>query len=282
MLFSEISPYVRFARHLDLNEKAGFDEVIPLDARLFYTLEGEGRITVKNKEYTLPKSSLLIINSGTPYMIMPPESFVSYIVLNFDYTDAAAKAFSLPVFPIPREEFETDMLVDFRSFEDEPCLFDVLYVREIPELRKRLLTLVGEFSQKLLYYQSKCSHILAECISDALRLVKIGSAETGKDTINRIITYVHDHYSENITNADLAAIFGYHKNYVSALIKRLTGMPIHRYLLYVRLTNAARLLETTEVSCEEISVATGFYDAAYFSRAFKSHFGVSPSKYRSV
>ena len=85
---------------------------------------------------------------------------------------------------------------------------------------------------------------------------------------------------EGITNSSMGGVFGYHPNYISALIKKKTGMPIHQYIIYVRLLNAASLLENTALSVNEIAISCGFYDIAYFSKYFKKYFGVSPSEYR--
>ena len=89
MLFSQINPYIRYARILSLNKNSHYDNVIPVDARLFYTFSGYGKINVKNKEYEMSASSLIIINSGTPYKIITPENYVNYIAINFDYTQNA-------------------------------------------------------------------------------------------------------------------------------------------------------------------------------------------------
>ena len=40
MLFSEINPYVRYARYLNLDKNSLFDEWVALDARLFYIING--------------------------------------------------------------------------------------------------------------------------------------------------------------------------------------------------------------------------------------------------
>jgi len=72
MLFSEINPYIRYARYLNLTKDSVFDTVVALDARLFYVLDGYGKIKVKNCEYEMEPGSLIIINSGIPYRIYTP------------------------------------------------------------------------------------------------------------------------------------------------------------------------------------------------------------------
>ena len=49
MLFSELNPYVRYARYINLGIDTYFDKVVPLDARLFYTHSGYGKINIQIK-----------------------------------------------------------------------------------------------------------------------------------------------------------------------------------------------------------------------------------------
>ena len=62
MLISEINPYIRYAKYLNLNKKSHTDELVARDARLFYTLGGYSKIKVNSTEYemnVLPTQSLL-------------------------------------------------------------------------------------------------------------------------------------------------------------------------------------------------------------------------------
>jgi hypothetical protein len=74
--------------------------VIPCDARLFYTFDGEGTIVADGEEHAMKKGSLLLINAGIEYTVKSPEAHVSYIALNFDYSFSDSN-----VFLKDREEF---------------------------------------------------------------------------------------------------------------------------------------------------------------------------------
>ena len=278
MLFSEINPFVRYARYIETNKSSDYWAVIGLDARLFYTLDGYGKIKVENTEYEMRAYSLLLINSGIEYYIEPPEDSVNYIALNFDYTRKAMHR-TIPIKPEPPPKFHPGLLIDPCDFEDARSLSRVLYIKELDGIQKKLAMIVNEYSQNLLYCELKCGHLLAECIADILRAYQIGYSHTESENSNQIISYIQKHYTENISNITLGKVFGYHPNYVNFLVKRMTGMSLHQYMIHLRLMNAVRLLENTEMSVGEIAIASGFCDTAYFSGYFKKHFGVSPSKY---
>ena len=44
MLFKEIKPFIRYAHYLNVNQSQEYNTTVPLDARLFFVLEGEGKI----------------------------------------------------------------------------------------------------------------------------------------------------------------------------------------------------------------------------------------------
>ncbi|HEU5416499.1 MAG TPA: AraC family transcriptional regulator [Streptosporangiaceae bacterium] len=60
----------------------------------------------------------------------------------------------------------------------------------------------------------------------------------------------------------------------------LVGVPPIAYLQAMRLNRARVALERTTQTTAVIAAAHGFADAAHFSRAFKSRYGVAPTPYR--
>jgi two-component system, response regulator YesN len=54
------------------------------------------------------------------------------------------------------------------------------------------------------------------------------------------------------------------------------------YLTHVRVSNAQRLLQETNLSIAEIAAQVGFSDQSYFDRRFKQAFGKSPREFRQV
>ena len=62
-------------------------------------------------------------------------------------------------------------------------------------------------------------------------------------------------------------------------IKSITGFPPSELIRSIRLRKAARLIASRADSAAQIALAVGFEDYSHFSKAFKKHFGVSPSEY---
>jgi AraC family transcriptional regulator, arabinose operon regulatory protein len=66
----------------------------------------------------------------------------------------------------------------------------------------------------------------------------------------------------------------------SERFKTQTGMSPMAYVIHLRMQRAAALLQWAEAPVAEIAARVGYEDAYYFSRLFRSVFGVSPRAYR--
>lgn len=174
------------------------------------------------------------------------------------------------------------MLTDTAFIDDEPAFCDVLYLEKITTVKKKLSSVIAHYSKKLLYGDIMTSHIFAECLAECAGHKSSVFSEDENGITDKIVSYIHDNIDSELSNKAVGAHFDYHPNYISFLIKQATGMPLHRYLLHIRLARAASLLENSFLSVGDIAIACGFCDTAHFSSSFKRSFGVSPSSYRNV
>ena len=79
---------------------------------------------------------------------------------------------------------------------------------------------------------------------------------------------------------EIAKSTNYSHEYVSRKFKYYIGKPLKKYVNECRLSSAALLLATSELSIEEISYKSGFPSCSNFINAFKKEYNVSPGKYR--
>ncbi|MCM3749665.1 response regulator [Paenibacillus pasadenensis] len=98
--------------------------------------------------------------------------------------------------------------------------------------------------------------------------------------VNRVILYMHEHFSEDISLALLSGIAMMDDKYLSVLFKKKMGCNLTQYLLDIRLKHACRLLRETDAPISEIAAASGMPNENYFSRVFKRETGITPSAYR--
>ena len=97
----------------------------------------------------------------------------------------------------------------------------------------------------------------------------------------KVISYLSEHYVENITLSQIAKKFGYNEKYLSHTLHNLTGIHFRQLLTFYRLDHAKKLLRTRkEINITTIAAESGFYSINTFNRAFREMTGKSPSEYR--
>jgi AraC-like DNA-binding protein len=85
-------------------------------------------------------------------------------------------------------------------------------------------------------------------------------------------------YSDNHSLTSLGRRFAMSPFHFARVFRELAGVPPHRYLLNVRLGQAAhRLREGSSVT--DACFACGFSHLSHFGRLFQRRFGVLPSQY---
>lgn len=77
---------------------------------------------------------------------------------------------------------------------------------------------------------------------------------------------------------DLEKEIGVNRNQLQRKIKAVTGYTPVEYIRITRLEYARNLLKSGDYNVSDAAYASGFNQLAYFSKAYKAHFGVSPKE----
>ncbi|MBR2335898.1 MAG: helix-turn-helix transcriptional regulator [Clostridia bacterium] len=277
--FAHIYPYVRYARQMRVGKNTPLSPTVPCDNRLFYTLEGVGRLEADGTSYEMTKGDLILFSAGTKYRICPAEESVTYLILNFDYTSEHS-SITTPIPPKSINAFRENDIIEEIFFDDIPELSLPVYLRKRLDVLDKMLEIEKEYSRKILHFETKISNVLSEILIDCVREIKLQTVSDGYEIIDEILQFIHDNYDKKLTNVLLGKKFSFHPNYISYLIKRYTGKPLHKYILNVKISHAIALLDEGRLSIGEISNHCGFCDIYYFSRLFKQYMGISPLEYR--
>ena len=98
--------------------------------------------------------------------------------------------------------------------------------------------------------------------------------------LDRATPYLEEHcFDAEFDYAALARAAGVSYSYYKRLFLRRHGVTPSRFILSLRMRRASELLSAGMFTVSEVASATGFSDAAYFSRVFRKELGVAPSLY---
>lgn len=106
------------------------------------------------------------------------------------------------------------------------------------------------------------------------------SSNAEHDAIRKSVLYLHSHFRENPSLAQLAEIAGFNKNYFSGLFHAATGKTYKEYINTLKLEHAKKLALTSNIPVTEICYAAGFNSLTNFLRVFKNEYGISPAAMR--
>ncbi|MDF2647301.1 MAG: hypothetical protein K0Q73_3106 [Paenibacillus sp.] len=99
--------------------------------------------------------------------------------------------------------------------------------------------------------------------------------------IHDIKQYIQESYHDsNLSLQHLSDLFGIQIKTLSRLFKEECGEKFVDYVAYVRIENAKRLLEETDLSIREIGERSGYVHSFSFIRVFKKEVGSTPGDYR--
>lgn len=97
-----------------------------------------------------------------------------------------------------------------------------------------------------------------------------------------LLIYISNHFKEDISVSDLAAKFGYSKNYLSKAFQNIFGISFVKYLTMLRLKEAEYLLKKGELNVAVCAIESGFGSVRSFYRAFAEEYGCSPKEYMNL
>ena len=101
------------------------------------------------------------------------------------------------------------------------------------------------------------------------------------DFYNRFITIVKTQFADSTLSTDsLAQKMNLGGAQLTRKIKSMTNFTPVEILRNYRLEQAHRMLLSTDMNINEITVAVGFTSAAYLTKCFREHFGVTPTQLR--
>lgn len=98
--------------------------------------------------------------------------------------------------------------------------------------------------------------------------------------LNKLIMYIQEHFTEEITLFTLSKEFGYDYHYLSRYLKNNLHMTFSEYLSAYRVNHACFLLRERNFTITETARLSGYSCIRSFNKAFKAATGMTPSEYR--
>ena len=263
MNFAKLNPSVH---SIALYEKPGRAETcIAPDSKIIYLISGELTYTVGDgKRERLSPGMLLYIPAGTPYRLK--SKYVRAVVASFDFTDSYGGEGEW----LPPVAAECASDIKIHKVPDMPVFLSALVLDDVESERDNFIRMANIFTSAEGFYLAELSAMLK------LLLIKIAEHSDERalpsSMVENLDGYIRENIHDEISNTELGAIFGYHPFYISRMLKDKRGITLHQYVIAYRIKYAMSLLRYTDRPIADIADETGFTDASYFTKSFKSQF----------
>jgi AraC family transcriptional regulator len=106
--------------------------------------------------------------------------------------------------------------------------------------------------------------------------------ENHSDCIEDVMRYIREHIAEPLDRETLADVAGFSVPHFHRVFTAHVGESAISYIRRTRLERAGRKLRMGAVDITEVALAAGYDSHAAFSKAFRQHFGLSPSEFRQL
>ena len=230
-------------------------------------LDGEIEITIEGKKYIAKEGDIAII---TPFRM---HSF---------YTPRYVKQLICV--------FSNAFITDFLPFV-ELCKSREKYVFHAPKYLWNYLidTNFQNSKTKLKFYpdeESELIHKLKATFYLILSEYFSASRATGEsdidNTLSRILLYISENYTRDLTLSSVGAALGYSPKYVSNCLKAIPDFNFRKLINSMRIEKAKGLLATTDNSNITIAYECGFASETSFHRIFLDMVGTTPKQYKAL
>lgn len=242
---------------------------------LIYCHKGRHTLELNGISSDFLTGELVVIPPNTVHRITSlcdPGSFYSVVTVDINVMYSVVGAVSEFSYLLPFHTGGTPYRTRF--FPDE------LERGQIPDIIREIRQ---EFSQKDYGYEIALKIQAERLILWVLRRWKGETTLTlGKQAkkLTTILDYIRKNYDRKLQGTEVAKEFFISYSHLSALIRSATGHSFVKYLNYIRITQAKKLLISTDKSITEIALDTGFSSTSYFIEQFRTFEGVSPGKFK--
>lgn len=131
------------------------------------------------------------------------------------------------------------------------------------------------------FYAESVATYLAVHLATSYGVVRKPAAPVSEDArLRRATDFLHDNFPQPIRLADVAEVAQLSAYHFLRLFKTATGMTPGRYLMALRLAEAARRLRSGLEPVTAIAYDCGFSSPAHLTAAFRRGVGMTPTAYR--
>ena len=236
------------------------------DYELYFLISGSRKYFLSTQIFTVQPNQIMLIKPNVSHQVtinlnIPYERYVLYISPKMmsklcDEYPSLSRTPNTPFFNLPEDIF-ADAIELLIKLKQETDIQDT-------------------------HSNDSIKSTLAELLIMIHRNNDVSSLSTSKIDmrLQNSIDYIIEHYAEQITLEDCAAVACMSHSHFSRVFHKMTALSFKEFLNRIRIDKACELIESTSDSIADISQNVGFSSESYFGYVFRLIKGVSPTTYK--
>lgn len=272
---SKVNPYIRVAMQGVLPEGCVINRRIIFDYELIYIEDGEFTFTYNDIAYPCKTGDFILIRPRVPHSFSDINRDLLQPHIHFDMRYAQDST----IVPVSYKDLEsmTDTEKSFIRkdlFEEFPKT-PFVFFKDKKRSLELFYAIINDTALTPLVRKAKFLELIDMLIADNFS----GTFEKNDATYpieSAVKDYIDAGQGMSLSLEGIAMQFDYSKYYLDRCFKDAYGISLIAYRNEKRMQLAKELL--TKKSVSDVSETLGFSSIYVFSRAFKNHYGVAPTK----
>ncbi|WP_039656956.1 AraC family transcriptional regulator [Clostridium tyrobutyricum] len=243
--------------------------------QLYFFTKGNALVGCDKSRFYVTAGSIIVINNNELHFLESLSDDLKFYTIRID-----------PSF-VFSNQVDLCQTKFFSPLSQNLICFQNLIENDKQILNCVTITIQEYFAKKIGYELAVKSFIyqlivllLRKYISKFLTKKELDSKVNNLKRFDLIFKYIDSNYSKKIYTKDLANIIHISTYHFCRIFKQITGKTTTDYINGVRLQKAADYLNNENMNITEIALRCGFDSINYFSRLFKRHYNVSPTKFK--
>ena len=254
-------------------------EHIHTTIELLYVYSGNCTQIINGKEITMKQGDICLLDTNTPHSIqyLNKDDIIITIEMRKEYlTDGF-------LLKLGDAGIITSFLMNSLSKESTHNKY-LLFPKVNPSIHQIIKSILYES-----YFPSICSE---QIIDSSIMLLYCNllrefhdeakeNVDPSKKNIVSVLKYIEENYA-SVTLETTAEHLGYHPNYLSSFITKMTGKTFKELIIAQRLSQACSYLKSTNLPISEISQNVGYINQGFFYKKFYEQYHMTPADYRKM
>ncbi len=232
-----------------------------------YIISGQGMLSSHNTsgnahEYSLGANSGFLICPGQVNMYTADkEDPWKYVWIEFDGMRA-------------------EECLKHAGLEQDQPIYQPRSIKEGERLRDELLYFTENTAKSPMHLVGRLFLFLDDLVQFSASRRDVGKPSQQDFYIKEAVVYIQQNYHREITVDEVANFCKLNRSYFSRKFKETMGCTPQEFLIHQRLTNAADLMQRTDLPVKVIAAQCGYTNQFNFSQAFKKCYGLPPREWR--